>query len=198
MGPSTYKLEPGDTLMIYPDDNNIYIIIEGILIINKLFSNNEKFSSDIIYKGHIIRDLFQKRNIYNYCNEITPLSTTYIMSISDRSPNLYKEFHKVSYVDTTVSKMSLLSLWTHKNIKHRIIHLLLILYEINGQSYRQSLTIDIKLSYKVVAIITGSTSSTVSSIIQKLQDDNIIIYTNQQIIIKNIFLLNAYTLGIIH
>nr|YP_009315229.1 Global nitrogen transcriptional regulator [Titanophycus setchellii]SCW23684.1 Global nitrogen transcriptional regulator [Titanophycus setchellii] len=179
--------------MLYPDDHNIYIIIQGIMIQNKLFSNHEKFSSDLIYTGHIIQEIFQKGRSYNYCYEFTPLVNSYIISIPHQLNHLYRH-HIQTYCNIhKSSQINLLSLWIHKNIRNRILHLFLLLCEITGRSYNKSLILDIKLSYKLIATITGSTRNTVSHIIKQLENDHIIQYTQKYIIIHNIFILNTYT-----
>nr|YP_009314819.1 Global nitrogen transcriptional regulator [Neoizziella asiatica]SCW23274.1 Global nitrogen transcriptional regulator [Neoizziella asiatica] len=194
--PSIHQLQPGDLLMIYSNDHNIYIIIQGVIIINKLFSNNERFSSDLVCTGHIIQDIFQQGKYYNYCYELTPIVNTYIISIPSTSKNLYKSIITAYHTRTKQqsSEVNLLSIWIHKSIRNRIIHLLLLLCEVTGRSYQHSLVLDVQLSYKLIATITGSTRNTASRIIRQLENDYIIEYTKKQIRISNIFLLNKYAI----
>ncbi len=194
--PSIHKLKPGDLLMIYDNDHNIYIIIQGIVIVNKLFSNNERFSSDLIYTGHLIQDIFKQDKSYNYCYELSPIIKTYIISIPDTSNYLDRSTIHSYYININnrPSRINLLDIWVHKKIHNRIIHLLLLLCEVTGRSYQNSIILDLQLSYKLIATITGSTRNTVSRIIRQLEHDNIIKYTKKQIIISNIFILSTYTL----
>nr|YP_009313999.1 Global nitrogen transcriptional regulator [Hommersandiophycus borowitzkae]SCW22253.1 Global nitrogen transcriptional regulator [Hommersandiophycus borowitzkae] len=194
-----YKLEPGDRLMIYPSNDNIYVIIDGILIINKLFSNQEKFSTDLIYTGYIIYNLFQTHKISNYCYEVEPLSTSYIISIDYKKNNDIYQYSQVLYNTAhhghaLLSHINLLDLWVHKNIKHRIIHLVLALCEIAGQDYQTYIRIDIRLTYNTIATITGSNRNTVSTLMKQLETDRLLIHQIPYIIVNNIFKLNSYTI----
>nr|YP_009315838.1 Global nitrogen transcriptional regulator [Trichogloeopsis pedicellata]SCW24496.1 Global nitrogen transcriptional regulator [Trichogloeopsis pedicellata] len=191
-----YKLNPGDMLMIYPDNNNIYVVVDGILVTHKLFSNTEKFSTGIIYSGSLIENMFQHSKTYNYCYELETLSVCYILSISNytfsnlsqKSYTIKSNHHHSSY------RINLVDLWVHKNIKNRIVQLIMILCEVAGKHCQHYTRIDVKLSYKTIATITGSNRNTVSHIIQQLHKDQIIIYKKHQIIINNILLLKSQTI----
>nr|YP_009314408.1 Global nitrogen transcriptional regulator [Liagora harveyana]SCW22662.1 Global nitrogen transcriptional regulator [Liagora harveyana] len=197
--PSIHKLEPGDVLIIYPNDKNIYIIAQGILIMSRLFSNGERFSSDLIHTGYMIKDMFKNNRIYNYCYEMTAVSPTYIINISKRSEHSNKQYGVDHYHNKTLPKTSFSSLWAQKNIRNRIIHLLLILSEITGyeDNYSLSINIDLQLSYQLIATITGSTRNTVSKMIKQMEKDNIIVYNNKKIIIYDLLNLNKYSTSII-
>ena len=194
---SVHKLKPGDIIVIYPNDQNIYIIAQGILVMSQLFSNGEKFSSDLILTGYIITHMFKTNKIYNYCYEITALSVTYIINIPKKSDYFIKKYYPNYWYSKRLSKINFLSLWAQKSVRNRIIHLLLILSEIAGDRDKNSLTINIQLTYPIIATITGSTRNTVSKMIKKMQEDDIIAYHKKQVIIYNILDLNKYSTRII-
>nr|YP_009314203.1 Global nitrogen transcriptional regulator [Izziella formosana]SCW22457.1 Global nitrogen transcriptional regulator [Izziella formosana] len=195
--PSIYKLKPGDLLVIYPNDHNLYVVVQGLMVVNKLFSNGEKFSLDLIQTGYVIKKMFKPKTRYNYCYEITPLELTYIINISGTEKYLSQQYYRHYFSDDTHSRISFTGLYAQKNIKNRIIHLLLLLSEVTGHTIKTSLILHIELPYKLIATITGSTRNTVSKIINQMEADHILSYYSRQIIIHDLSILHQYSTGIV-
>nr|YP_009313796.1 Global nitrogen transcriptional regulator [Helminthocladia australis]SCW22050.1 Global nitrogen transcriptional regulator [Helminthocladia australis] len=183
--PCMYKLHPGDSLIIHPEDNNIYIIIQGLLIIHQTFSNGTKISKCIIKNGYFINQLFQSRQIHNYFYIVEATNISYVLTISHKDVfNVQKVL--ILHKNQLLSSRNVLDVLIHKNIKERIVHLILMLSELAGRSSNNYIFIDIHLSLSTIATIVGSSRNTVSSIINEFRKNKLIAYQKQKIIIYDI------------
>nr|UEQ12203.1 global nitrogen transcriptional regulator [Batrachospermum sp.] len=188
-----YKLKIEDSLIIHTDNNtNIYLILEGALIISKVFTNQETLSLGIFTSQDIISTYFGNTLLPNYFYQIQALSETYIISISNNQAKLFKEIIGMQYKRTWIKYQNMIEILAHKNIKNRFIHLLLTLSEIFGITYNQQIHINLTLSYYTIATIIGGNRNTISKLIKNLQRDKLISYQINKIIIFNLIQLSLY------
>lgn len=188
-----YKLKIEDSLIIHTDNNtNIYLILEGALIISKVFTNQETLSLGIFTSQDIISTYFGNILLPNYFYQIQALSETYIISISNNQVKLFKEIIGMQYKRTWIKYQNMIEILAHKNVKNRFIHLLLTLSEIFGITYDQQIHINLKLSYYTIATIIGGNRNTISKLIKNLQRDELISYQINKIIIFNLIQLSLY------
>ena len=66
----------------------------------------------------------------------------------------------------------MIEILVHKNIKNRLVHLLLVLSETFGITNSKQIYINLTLSYYTIAIIIGSNRNTIGQIINNLQKKN--------------------------
>jgi CRP-like cAMP-binding protein len=188
-----YKLKIEDSLIIHTDNNtNIYLILEGALIINKVFTNQETLSLGIFTSQDIISTYFGNTLLPNYFYQIQALSETYIISISNDQAKVFKEIIGMQYKRTWIKYQNMIEILAHKNIKNRFIHLLLTLSEIFGITCDQQIHINLTLSYYTIATIIGGNRNTISKLIKNLQGDKLICYQINKIIIFNLIKLSLY------
>nr|YP_009313388.1 Global nitrogen transcriptional regulator [Dichotomaria marginata]SCW21642.1 Global nitrogen transcriptional regulator [Dichotomaria marginata] len=187
----TYKLNTEDKLIVHRETYSTYIIIEGIVVISKIFTNKEKFSICIIDQYQIINTPFNKENQVNYFYQIQALTTTYLLSF----PN--KEIQKIKNIIPNENKQILsyyhmIEILIHKNIRQRLIHLLINLSEFFGQYKKTYILINISLSYNTIGSIIGANKNTISKLIKELEHFKIITYKKQHIIIHDLITLSYY------
>jgi hypothetical protein len=188
-----YKLKIEDSLIIHTDNNtNIYLILEGALIISKVFTNQETLGLGIFTSQDIISTYFGNTLSPNYFYQIQALSETYIISISNNQAKLFKEIIGIQYKKTWIKYQNMIEILAHKNIKNRFIHLLLTLSEIFGITCDQQIHINLTLSYYTIATIIGGNRNTISKLIKNLQRDELISYQINKIIIFNLIKLSLY------
>jgi hypothetical protein len=188
-----YKLKIEDSLIIHTDNNtNIYLILEGALIISKVFTNQETLGLGIFTSQDIISTYFSNTLSPNYFYQIQALSETYIISISNNQAKLFKEIIGIQYKKTWIKYQNMIEILAHKNIKNRFIHLLLTLSEIFGITCDQQIHINLTLSYYTIATIIGGNRNTISKLIKNLQRDELISYQINKIIIFNLIKLSLY------
>nr|YP_009314614.1 Global nitrogen transcriptional regulator [Liagoropsis maxima]SCW22868.1 Global nitrogen transcriptional regulator [Liagoropsis maxima] len=190
--PYIYKLKRGDSLIIHHDNNNIYLVVEGILILHKKFTNGEKFSTCIAYEGKLIQPFIPISTSCNYFYELESISMTYILSISGKDNSSLHTISKFPLKYNLVENYHLLDILIHRNIKQRIIQFFLILCELIGKNHHKYILIDIRLSYDTIATVTGSHKNTISKLINQLEKEELIQHNKHQVLIYNLNLLSNY------
>lgn len=190
--PYIYELNHGDSLIIHNEDTNIYIILEGIMLLQKQFTNDEILTTHILNSGNIINTEFKQSSKKNYFYKIEAISKTYISSLSHNYKNIF--FEKVFYYknkDDLYKSQNITEILIHKNVKHRFIHLIILLGELFGTSDYQKIIIQLQISHSMLASIIGTNTNTISKMIRYLEKLNIISYSRKQIIIYNLPLLGS-------
>nr|QHO64087.1 Global nitrogen transcriptional regulator [Lympha mucosa] len=186
-----YKLKIEDSLIIHTDNNtNIYLILEGALIINKVFTNKEILGLGIFTSQDIISTYFDNTLLPNYFYRIQALSETYIISINNNQAKFFKEI--IQYQKTWLKYQNMIEILAHKNLKNRFIHLLLTLSETFGITDNQHIHINLTLSYYTIATIIGGNRNTISKLIKNLEQNELIAYHFNKIIIFNLIQLSLY------
>nr|YP_009313180.1 Global nitrogen transcriptional regulator [Dermonema virens]SCW21434.1 Global nitrogen transcriptional regulator [Dermonema virens] len=180
-----YKLNPGDSLVIYPKDSNTYIVIQGLLVINQEFSNGKKFSRYMINNGYFIQKLFKYQKFYNYFYTIDAINMSYILTISGDSKSFNERLISLEG-NHCIHSRNMLDIHIHKNTQNKVIHLLLMLSELTGQSSSNYILLNTKISFSTIAIIVGTSRNTVSRIINQLKREKLLMYQNKRFIIYNL------------
>jgi len=87
----------------------------------------------------------------------------------------------------------MLEILAHKNTKHRIVQLLLILSSKFGIIKNQEVEIILSISRNMLSKITGSSKNSVNKVLQQMQKKDTISYCHNIITIRNISrLINYY------
>jgi Crp-like helix-turn-helix domain len=188
-----YKMRPNDSLILHIEDKRIYIIIEGLLIVNKCFSNREIFTIGIISIGDTILPRLGGASNHNYFYRIEAIATSYIISLDKNKHNIsYKYIHQKYYFIDQYLDFKVEEILVHKTIKHRLIHLLLILSQICGIKYGNKVYLKAILSYKTLSYITGTGENTIRRLLKDLTKKNIIKYYKKRIVINDLTILGKY------
>nr|YP_009313592.1 Global nitrogen transcriptional regulator [Galaxaura rugosa]SCW21846.1 Global nitrogen transcriptional regulator [Galaxaura rugosa] len=187
----TYKLSIGDSLIIHQNNHNTYFILEGISVITKVFTNQEKFSTYIANNKQILYTPFSKHTS-NYFYQIEAISTVYILSFKSNKVELFKNLIDYQYDKILVSYYYMIELLIHKNIRQRLIHLLINLSEILGEYKKTYIVLNLSLSYNIIGSIIGANKNTISKLIKELETYQLITYRKTQIIIHDLVTLSKY------
>jgi CRP-like cAMP-binding protein len=188
-----YKLNIEDSLIIHINNNlNLYLIIEGALIISKVFTNQEVLTLGILTSQDIVAIHFDHLSLPNYFYQVQAISETYIISINNNHIKFFQEMIGLQYKETWTKYQTMIEVLAHKNMKNRFIHLLLVLSETFGITNNKQIHINLTLSYYTIAIIIGSNRNTIGHIINNLQKKKLISYTINQIKILNLIKLSSY------
>lgn len=187
--PYVYKMKPNDSLILHREANNIYYVIQGILMIHKCFSNKEMFTISIIGANGIIAPSFPASSTNNYFYIIEALSVSYIINNTEK--NIY---HHISYIYTPshIIYYSMEEILIHKTVKDRLIHVLLKLSEMCGVKYGNKISLEVQLSYQTLSCITGTSQSTIRKLVKYLIQEQLIEYHKQCITINNLVLLSTF------
>lgn len=191
--PYIYALNHGDALIIHAENTNVYIILEGIMLLQKQFTNNEIVTTHILYSGNMINAEFKPSYKTNYFYKIEAISKTYIGSLSLSHKNTF--FKQVVYYknkDDLYKSHNTTEILIHKNVKHRFIHLIFLLGELFGKTYYKKIIIELQITHAMFASLIGTNTNTVSKIIKYLEKLNLISYSKKQIIIYSLSSLSTH------
>nr|YP_009397325.1 global nitrogen transcriptional regulator [Thuretia quercifolia]ARW66511.1 global nitrogen transcriptional regulator [Thuretia quercifolia] len=185
-----YKLNKNDFFILDPkiSKDQSFIILNGIILIIKVFSNKKYFPLIILNTNNIISLEYFSTNS-NYYYKLIALDKTYILSFSIKDlkgNNKIKPeiFHSIiDGYHITLTKYEIMnSILVHKLAKHRIIQLILFLSFEFGTISNKKILIPFSLSQKKLALITKSNKITVNKIIKHLCKEKIIKYLYKKII----------------
>nr|YP_009315432.1 Global nitrogen transcriptional regulator [Yamadaella caenomyce]SCW23887.1 Global nitrogen transcriptional regulator [Yamadaella caenomyce] len=180
-----YRLNTGDIMINYQTTYNRYVVVEGVLIMYKCFTNGEKFCVGIIGKGYTMFPKKERHQQYYYIYQLEALKLTYILSMSEKKSYSYlctNQQYKYYY--------NVVDIIIHKTMRQRIVQLLLTLCELTGvpkQSCKYML-LEIALPLSTIATIVCSHRNTVSKIMIELKNEKRILYTRNYIIVYNTIL----------
>lgn len=192
-----YKLNKGDSIIYsYNSDyNKSLIILNGIIYIIKIFTNQEIIPIAILNTNNIIYLNSLHTTKQNYYKLIA-FEKTYIISFNINQlkyqSNTYKLLTSniIKSYELTLKRYELMNtILMQKNIQNRLIQIILFLSLEFGIVYQQKIIIPFTLSQKNLANITGSNKITINRIIHKLSKQMIIKYSLKKKFIFRIFLL---------
>lgn len=192
-----YKLNKGDSIIYsYNSDyNKSLIILNGIIYIIKIFTNQEIIPIAILNTNNIIYLHSLHTTKQNYYKLIA-FEKTYIISFNINQlkyqSNTYKLLTSniIKSYELTLKRYELMNtILMQKNIQNRLIQIILFLSLEFGIVYQQKIIIPFTLSQKNLANITGSNKITINRIIHKLSKQMIIKYSLKKKFIFRIFLL---------
>nr|YP_009546635.1 global nitrogen transcriptional regulator [Gelidium kathyanniae]AYO27983.1 global nitrogen transcriptional regulator [Gelidium kathyanniae] len=196
----TFKLSNNDSIIYNnePFNERSFVIISGLLYLQKIFLNGEKLCIAILTKNTLLSLDPENTSKALYYYQLVSLNTSYIISLhthnlSTRKKqhiNLILNMHK-EYYKTLIAYERMIQILTHKYIKYRIIQLLLFLSKEEGNIINNTIIIPFYISQSNIGNIVGSNKNTVNKIIKSLEVQKIICYSNKKrIIIQDIIALN--------
>nr|YP_009394013.1 global nitrogen transcriptional regulator [Polysiphonia sertularioides]ARW62575.1 global nitrogen transcriptional regulator [Polysiphonia sertularioides] len=171
-----YKLKEEDSIVLKSkSNNNIAIILEGIILLVKNFHNKESLPIAVLGGNHIIEQTKTNRSYY----QIIALKETYII-ITTKSflySNKIKKHYLICILDyyrkTLTEYEKTIEIINQKNIKKRIVLLMLSLFLKFGVFNKSKLTISFTASTKFIAKMIGTKESTVIKILKSVDYINI-------------------------
>jgi Crp-like helix-turn-helix domain len=176
-----YKLSVEESLIIHEENNtNIYIILEGAIIISKVFTNQEILSLGILSSQDVIITSFNNVCSSNYFYQVHAISETYMISMNNKYTNYFQEIFSIQYKQTCLKYKYMIEVLAHKNIKHRLIQLLLNLSNLFSITQNKHIEINLSLSHKTISSIIGSNRNTLNQLMKKMQDQKLIKYTKKK------------------
>nr|YP_009295897.1 global nitrogen transcriptional regulator [Schimmelmannia schousboei]AOM64832.1 global nitrogen transcriptional regulator [Schimmelmannia schousboei] len=187
-----YKLNTGDAIVYTIDKKKTksFIILNGVIFLLKIFTNEETLSLAILNKNHLIDTQNNIEERYSYYKAIA-LEETYIMSFqvkdfiynSNISKNIKLSINLIeSYKKTMQRYEEMNRILTHKYIKYRVIQFILFLCENFSGINKKKIVITFHIPQIMISIITGSNKVTISKIIRELCYKMLIEYSNQRVI----------------
>nr|YP_009628789.1 global nitrogen transcriptional regulator [Balbiania investiens]QBX88572.1 global nitrogen transcriptional regulator [Balbiania investiens] len=191
----TYTLKAGDAVIIHSSNNfNIYLILEGALILSKVFTNREIISFSILKSQDIVITSFKDLSRSNFFYKVEALADTYLLSFNHQSIQPYEKIIAIQNYQTSLRYTYMTEILAHRNTKDRLIHLLLILSELFGVVNKSYINIPLNISKLMLASIIGSNRNTVGQLISQLEYNRSIRYSKQKIIIYDmVSLINSTT-----
>lgn len=186
-----YKLKIGDSLIIHRENNrNLYLILEGVIVLSKVFTNKEILSIGIFSWQDVIMTNFDNLSSPNYFYKIQAICSTYIISVDRKNINFTQQIINMKSKQTNIKYQNMIEILAHKNIKNRFLQLLLILCDASSIINKNHIEIQLSLSKTIIAAILGSNRNTINQLIQEMQNKQLICYANNKIIIYNLLSLN--------
>lgn len=189
-----YKLNTQDSIILGQNYKNskIFITLEGFIYLAKVFSNKEIKCISLLTKHRIIKtqDIEQNNKTYYYkavAIRSSDILSIHIDQIIYKTPNTNSLLATINrfYNYTLRDYETTASILTQKNIKARLIQLLLTLSEEFGKINKHSITIPICFSHETLSKILGTNRVTVTRTLNKLQKEQLITYNAQYIKINN-------------
>jgi len=172
-------------------------ILDGFIQKLQIFTNGEVTCLQLLYNNDQFNNIKacnkKQKKIINYYHQFKALKTSALIIIQEKEwvnkLQTHKQFtSKCNYIQSNTNQ-DILSILSHKNIKKRLIQLLLILAEKFGVLANETIFIPINISHYTIAIIIGSQRITVNRIMNKLKRERLIYYDDRQITIFNIIKL---------
>nr|YP_010850913.1 Global nitrogen transcriptional regulator [Lophurella mutabilis]WGH13571.1 Global nitrogen transcriptional regulator [Lophurella mutabilis] len=192
-----YKLKKEDCIIlnnIKNKNNNVLIILSGTIFITKVFPNKELLPIAILNKNNILIKNNKELKIYY---KLVALEKTYVLTLDlfilkqNKANTLLRINMLNAYKKTIEQYEAINNIMSQKSIKNRILQLILNMCLKFGQVKNQQVFIPFQLSNKNIAILTGTSKNTVSKIMKKIYNKNIIKNLNKKVIfLDNILNLN--------
>nr|YP_009400010.1 global nitrogen transcriptional regulator [Tolypiocladia glomerulata]ARW69829.1 global nitrogen transcriptional regulator [Tolypiocladia glomerulata] len=165
-----YKLNQDDEMILLNkkiQDENIFIILSGAVILIRIFYNKEAIPVAILSNNNIIEN--QKINTAYY--KIIALKTTYIITLNKRF--LYREYTKkislLRYYRITIEKYEeTILILNQKNLEKRIIMLILSIFLSFGKINEYKIILSFNITQQIVSLMTSTSMNTVNKIMNKI------------------------------
>nr|UEQ12010.1 global nitrogen transcriptional regulator [Kumanoa mahlacensis] len=186
-----YKLNIGDSLIIHRENNkNLYLILEGVIVLSKAFTNKEILSMGIFSWQDVIMTNFGKLSSPNYFYKIQAICSTYLISVNRKNITFTQKIIHIKSKQTSIKYQNMIEILAHKNIKNRFVQLLLTLCDTCSTINKNHIEIQLSLSKTIIATILGSNRNTINQLIQEMQKKRLICYAKNKIIIYNLLSLD--------
>lgn len=193
-----YKLQTHDSIIENkhkPQEKTI-IILYGALNLIQVFSNKEMLPITLLHKNHIL-DINNNPNKNKSYYKLTALKETYLICFDSNqiydNDYITKNFLKsyLIYYKLTLKHQQMMNyILIQKNTKHRIIQLIILFSIKFGVMYDEFIKIPFKIRKQDIAIMSGSSMSTINKTFYLLKVNKIIKYSkNQLLFVRNSFLI---------
>nr|ARO91123.1 global nitrogen transcriptional regulator [Flintiella sanguinaria] len=148
-----------------------YFILDGIVQVKKIY--NKKISTTLVFLGKNDSFGFKRQNKFYYVAKA--LNPT----------NLLVRNFSFSELKNKLKIENIVEIFAHREISKRVIVFILILCKQFGRNISSGILIDLELSHADIASIIGSTRSTITRILKKLKEKNLINSYSKRIIVFN-------------
>lgn len=171
-----YKLSAEDKIILNSTNNQkkAIIVIDGIVIVTKIFHNKTKLPLAILEKNSLFINQDNKKRFYY---EVKAMSNSYILIMHKKIFEQKKIRNNTSIIQThyqTIDKYEeTIMMVNEKSSKKRIILLILLVFIKFGYIHRNKVIISFILSEKNIAVITNTSISAVNKTINNLDKINI-------------------------
>lgn len=193
-----YKLQTHDSIIENknkPQEKTI-IILYGTINLVQVFSNKEMLPITILHKNHIVEINNDPSNNKSYY-KLTALKETYLICFDSNQiyDNNYitKNFLKsyLEYYKLTLKHQKMMNyILIQKNTQYRIIQLIILFSIKFGIVHDEFIKIPFKIRKRDIAIMSGSSISTIHKTFHLLKINKIIKYSkNQLLFVRNSFLI---------
>lgn len=175
-------------------DYQVLYILDGLMEILQIFTNNEKICVQLLHKNSIFKNFkYDHINTTNYYYKAVAITKTalvtvpcrYLINKINKKPNILSNF----LLNQQKDNHDIIHILSHKNTKKRIIQLLLTLAKSFGHYSNGNVIIPFCVPHYVIGNITGSQRANISKIMNYLKKNRIIYYDKQKIILYNIIKL---------
>lgn len=196
-----YTLNIQDSIIITPKlkNNQLLIILDGLVELSKVFTNQEKVCMSILQRAYILQVYITQTERPNYYYRASALSRSLIVSIQlkDITNKAYQQNNLLkqlitSYFFSVKGYKNMIKVLSHRQTKNRIIQLILVLCEEIGQINSKCITIPLHLSHTTLSTITGSHRITITRIMKQLQNKKLISYNRKVLVIHDILKLSQH------
>lgn len=196
-----YKLNQEDSL-IYSDSlysNQILIIIHGIINVTHICKNHTIIPLTILFQGHMLsisNKPYHTQSYYKY----TAINTTYIASFPKANLNYITNTLSISldifnaYHLTIQQYITMKHIFIEKEIKYRLLKFIIFLLNKFGIIQQTCISLPFSIKQKDLAIILGSSTVTINTILKEFSTELLIGYTyKKKIYINNIYIFRYYS-----
>lgn len=201
---SIREIRKGETLY-YQDtkDNNIYILIKGVIKITKLLPSGKETILDIVKGGAILGEmvfigLLEKDESAQVMEDglLCIIRQADFEHLLTTVPGLAPRMAKIIGPGVRRRKVEgkLLD-FLYSSIEQRLAKTLLSLLEDFGLPHNNGYLIKIKLSHRDYADLVASTRETVTATLSKLKRDGIIDFEERYVVVKSVDKLRAAAVG---
>ncbi|MGM0595899.1 MAG: Crp/Fnr family transcriptional regulator [Myxococcota bacterium] len=183
---------PGD------QSSEIYIVLEGVLLISRVTSTGKGFILDYLGKNDFFGGesfLGEQEGRWELVEAkkksiILAVSFDKLHELLKVYPELYCQLVKI-LLNKRKKLASRLEILLYRQVKIRLTALLLDLSKNYGTKTKQGVLINITIPHHELARFIGSTRETVSATISELKKEKLIIARGRRFILPNPFLLEA-------
>lgn len=196
-----HRLKRYDSVIIssYFNTNNLLIVLDGFVNILKVFTNHQTICLGLLTNNCMIQNYHINKKNINYYYKITAMTFTLLLSIEVNSlmiikkpTNLLIPYLVYAYSKTLSNYETMLTIFVQKNVKKKIIQLLLHLSEEFGNLNYKNIKIPFRLTHDSLSQIIGSNRVSVTKVMACLQSKHLILHNKAYLIIYDIVKLSEY------
>lgn len=186
-----HRMLLGDCLLInFQHKNHIYLIVQGSVKVNQVFTNTNKLTIGILMEDDLINIISLPRTKKSYYYSAEALSSALIISYNHKMvlqrPHEYISlYHELLSAQERliIRSNDIIQVLSHRDKKCRLINLLLILCKQFGIITRFGIMINLIITHNTLGGIIGSSRTTITKILNSLQGYRLLsVYHNKLLI----------------